>query len=421
MIVRSLDEVTERRYASLVHLAAGLAAATEWVQLAAAVSAGLGDGLDAGPPVRLWSAGEDGPEEITRHPGAFAFARQRRRDLLRALAAPEPVDGADGSVICALRAGGAAPALLEVADGGEADRELLRHAAPVVAARVALLSAQDPSGPPAAGTDEDVATVMGAFAAEAKRLLEHDRLSAYLLTPDGRAVERFVVASAPIVPGEGVIVPLAEFGLRHILHTNRPLVSADLAADARIVGREDRVIARAGYHGLLSVPLRRSGRPFGVLNFVSRTPGFYRDEDAAVAERLADQISVFIENLRLQQRARTWLRHASAEHERARLARELHDTLAQVMPDLAAGAGRLADRLRRSGPGASIDARGLAERARLAQVDVRRALLDLVPPALETHALDAVMRNELAQLEGDGGPRVELTVEGPVERLSGSA
>jgi hypothetical protein len=66
--VRTLDEVTERRYASLVHLAAGLAAATEWAQLAAAVSAGLGDGLEAGPPVRVWSADEDGTDELARHP-----------------------------------------------------------------------------------------------------------------------------------------------------------------------------------------------------------------------------------------------------------------------------------------------------------------------------------------------------------------
>jgi GAF domain-containing protein len=114
----------------------------------------------------------------------------------------------------------------------------------------------------------DVASLMAAFAVEAKRQLAHDRLSAYLLTCQGRAFERFAVATSPIVPGEGVIIPFEDLGLRHVVITNRALVSVDLSTDPRVVGREDRVIAAAGFHGLLSVPLRVQGRPIGVLNFV---------------------------------------------------------------------------------------------------------------------------------------------------------
>src|SRR4029079_786345 len=157
------------------------------------------------------------------------------------------------------------------------DHELLGHAAPLVACGVGLLAAQgvgDVLRAPLAGEGaSDAAALMATFASEAKRLLDHDRLSAYLLTADGRAFERFAVAAAPIIPGEGVIIPFEDVGLRHVVMTTRPLVSADLANDPRIVGREDRVIARAVFRGLISVPLRLGGRPFGVLNFVSRTPG----------------------------------------------------------------------------------------------------------------------------------------------------
>ena len=160
------------------------------------------------------------------------------------------------------------------------------------------------------------------FAAQAGRLLEHDRLSAYLLTPNRQAFERFAVATSPIVPGEGVVIPFEELGLRHIVITNRALVSEDLAADPRIVGREDRVIARAGFHGLLSVPLRREGRPIGVLNFVSKTPGFYREEDIPIAQQIADQVGVFLENLRRQRQMRALVMQEATERERARLSRD---------------------------------------------------------------------------------------------------
>ena len=155
--------------------------------------------------------------------------------------------------------------------------ELLTHAAPIVASVMGLLAAQGVGDgvlePLSVDAASDAASVVADFADQAGRLLDHDRLSAYLLTPNRHAFERFAVATSPIVPGEGVVIPFEELGLRHIVITNRALVSEDLAADPRIVGREDRVIARAGFHGLLSVPLRREGRPIGVLNFVSKTPG----------------------------------------------------------------------------------------------------------------------------------------------------
>lgn len=241
--VTRLDEVVERRYVALVRLGSAVAAAAGWEQLAAAVAGGLGDDAGEGPPVRLWTSGEQGPVEAARHPPDHPFPRQAPRDLRRAALLPEPVDGGGGSVLCGLVAAGAPGAVLEVC-ARDVDCELLRHAAPVIAARVALVDVQDPAGRVVGAASlaegSDIAAVMGAFAAEARRLLEHDRLSAYLLTPDGGAVERFAVATSAIVPGEGVVVPLEEFGLRHILHTNRPLVSEDLATDPRIVGREDR-------------------------------------------------------------------------------------------------------------------------------------------------------------------------------------
>jgi hypothetical protein len=228
--------------------------------------------------------------------------------------------------------------VLELATDGNIDLELAAHAAPLIATRAAMLLAVGVGGlaPPAGGDadDAEISAAIRTFAAQAKHVLDHDRLSAYLVSLDGRAVERFAVATSQTLPDEGIIVPFAEFGLRHILVSNRGLVSADLGTDARIVGREDRVIAQAGFHGLVSVPLRLQGEAFGVLNFVSRARGFYTEQDVAVAQQIADQAAAFFAVLRRQRRTRIWMMHSAAEHERARLARELHDTLVRALPQV---------------------------------------------------------------------------------------
>jgi signal transduction histidine kinase/DNA-binding NarL/FixJ family response regulator len=274
------------------------------------------------------------------------------------------------------------------------------------------------SGPLTGSEEGDLANVISTFAAQAKLMLDHDRLSAYLVTTDGRAVERFAVATSPPLPGEGVIVPYSEFGLRHILVTNRALVSEDLASDSRIVGREDRVIAQAGFHGLLSVPLRLGGKPFGVLNFVSRTAGFYRDQDAPVAQQIADQVAIFFDHLRRQRDERAWTRHAVSEHERARLVRELHDTVAWTMPQIADGAARLAADIRDSDPDAAERATALARSTESALVDIRRAIFDLVPTAIDSRSIEETIGSELTTLRETPGVETSFQFAGDSSRLS---
>src|SRR5690606_36633262 len=122
-------------------------------------------------------------------------------------------------------------------------------------------------------------------------------------------------------------IPYEDLGLRYTFETNRPLVSYDLATDERIDGKEDRVIARAGFRGLLSVPLQLGGRPFGLLNFVSRQVGFYSEKDVPVAQQIAAQISPFVDNLRVQRRALAMARDEAMQRERARLGRDLYQTV----------------------------------------------------------------------------------------------
>src|SRR5487761_137180 len=145
---------------------------------------------------------------------------------------------------------------------------------------------------------DSVDEAIAAFATAARRYLAHDRLSVYLLTSDGKFLERFAVATSPGIPGERDLIPVEEVGLTYVLNADLAVVSADLATDQRIVGREDRTIAGAGFHGLVSVPLRTGDQPIGVLNFVSAEVGFYSEEDQVLAQQIADMSAAFFQLLR---------------------------------------------------------------------------------------------------------------------------
>ena len=422
-----LAELIERRYLGLVELTRTVSVARDWKQLASAISIGLERALaesTAEPPgVRVWAITAEGFEETGRYPGAHEFSSCSPRDLRRAARAAEPVETQDGGALVGMHAGGVSFGVVEV-DHPAADVDLLAQTAPVIASRASLLAGQGVGevllAPVAIEATSDVASLMSAFAVEANRQLSHDRLSAYLLTCKGRAFERFAVATSPIIPGEGVVIPFEDLGLRHVVITNRALVSADLATDQRVVGREDRVIAAAGFHGLLSVPLRVQGRPIGVLNFVSRTSGFYRDEDIPIAQQIADQVAAFIDNLHAQQQMRALIRHEAAERERARVGRDVYHVVAQNIPSIARETDSLESRLEPVDPETQRQLGRVRELAQGTLADVRRAIADLLPRESDAISLEGAARATISVLGvSDPTPRVE--VRGDTARVPSAA
>jgi signal transduction histidine kinase/DNA-binding NarL/FixJ family response regulator len=426
-VVSGLTELIEQRYLGLVELTRAVSVARDWKQLASSISTGLERALVESPGeppgVRVWAITPEGFEEAARYPAYHEFGHCSPRELRWAARVGEPVETQSGGALVGMHAGGVSLGVVEV-DDPVADAELLAHAAPLIACRASLLAGQGVGqvllAPVAVESASDVGSLMSAFAAEAKRQLSHDRLSAYLLTCDGRAFERFAVATSPIVPGEGVIIPFEDLGLRHVVITNRALVSADLATDQRVVGREDRVIAGAGFHGLLSVPLRVQGRPIGVLNFVSRTAGFYRDEDIPIAQQIADQVAGFIDNLHAQQQMRALIRHEAAERERARVGRDVYHVVAQNIPSIMRVVDELDARIDALDPEASRQLTRVRELARGALADVRRAIADLLPRDLDAMSLEEAARATLAVL-GEAHPKPRLDVRGDTARISPAA
>ena len=82
-----------------------------------------------------------------------------------------------------------------------------------------------------------------------------------------------------------------------------------------------------GIHAFIIAPLLLDGAPIGVLRVHDTAPRVFAAEDRALVQVLADQAALAIEHARLLRRSR----EAVVLEERARLARELHDSVTQSL------------------------------------------------------------------------------------------
>lgn len=398
-------------------VARSLAGAADFGDLLRKLAICVGIDGDRRGALRLWLLSPTRePEPLVQHPPGVDLPPVSATVVSEAVARGSVRVG--GATFIALAGTSEAAGVLEVRGRRIVDPALLAQVVAVAGARLeALVAAQRQRellpNVPLADAANEIQEVISAFAAQAKRLLDHDRLSIYLLTPDGTALERFAVATSPIVRGEGDVLPLEQVGLTRVVRMNEPVVSADFGVDDRIRGLEDSLIARAGFHGLVSVPLRVDGKAFGLLNFVSKTPGFYSEADVAVAQQIADEVSVFLQNLRLQYAVRAAVKREAIAHERNRVAREFHDTLAQTLGRISAHATALSEA--RGVPALDplhVHAVALVELSRNALDEVRRAIEDMLPSQLEGGSLGDAIDHELTQFQLSHGISTSLSLVG---------
>ncbi|HUN06124.1 MAG TPA: GAF domain-containing sensor histidine kinase [Aggregatilineales bacterium] len=149
---------------------------------------------------------------------------------------------------------------------------------------------------------------------------------------------------------------------------------------------ENLAVGTLGLRQHASIPLNAHGRPLGVLNVTSADWDDISTEDLRLLYLVGDLVSIAIERGRLFTRSV----EIGAVEERNRLAREIHDTLAQGLAGIALQL-ETADALLESGQ-ATERVRGVVEQAlRLTREhleEARRSVLDLRAAPLEGRRLD---------------------------------
>ncbi|HEX6927589.1 MAG TPA: GAF domain-containing sensor histidine kinase [Longimicrobiaceae bacterium] len=171
----------------------------------------------------------------------------------------------------------------------------------------------------------------------------------------------------------------------------------------------------AGLRFHASVPLMARGERVGVMNVASSEWRELSEEELRLLRIIGDMVGLGIERSRLFERSA----EAGAAEERNRLAREIHDTLAQ---GLAATALQLetADALLEAGADPErvrVAVRQALELTRRNLEDARRSVLNLRPRPLQNRSLSEALRELVRERASADGPRLTFRVSGSEMQL----
>jgi PAS domain S-box-containing protein len=210
--------------------------------------------------------------------------------------------------------------------------------------------------------------------------------------------------------------------------TGHPVVSHRFEVDPASLGWWE-ALRFQGLRGCCAMPLATDGRTFGVLTIYAAEPGAFQHDELELLRQLAEDVGYGVGALRARaeraaaeerlRRSREELRALAAridsvrEEEKARIARDLHDDMGQILTGLRVDLDHLEEGLAELPQDAvtgalvdrAVDASALVGRAVAA---MRHALSVLRPSALDRLGLVAALRQEGRDFQERTGIRCAL-------------
>ncbi|WP_374712190.1 GAF domain-containing sensor histidine kinase [Symbiobacterium terraclitae] len=165
----------------------------------------------------------------------------------------------------------------------------------------------------------------------------------------------------------------------------------------------------------MAIPIRLADRTLGLMVVQSLSPDPFDEEDHFTVQTIAGQVAVALENARLLEAERQ-LRGLAVVEERNRMAREIHDTLAQ-------GFMGIIMQLRAMEAAADPETARFHREAALTLAqeslqEARRSVWNLRPRPLEDRRLSEALAAELAALQRQVGLSGQFTARGAVDDLA---
>jgi len=248
--------------------------------------------------------------------------------------------------------------------------------------------------------------VLARIVATALQMLDCERATLYVLDPGKNELWSRVLTESELkeirlpLDGRSLAAEVARSG--HLLRIDAPY------EDARF---DPSVDARTGFRtrSMLIAPIdARDHRRLGVLQAVNDREGVFQEDDERFIQALAGAAGVALEFVQLSEElAAERLRVVKVvEEERHRLARELHDGVAQTLANAAISIELVTRRALTDIPGALADLAPLRARLVEQQAGLRDILFALRPLALEDGGLPAAIAALAKRVDGMNGSHV---------------
>jgi len=158
----------------------------------------------------------------------------------------------------------------------------------------------------------------------------------------------------------------------------------------------------------LTVPLQRGERLLGLIEVMTHQPRHFMQRDAQLLMRLAHHVVVSIENAQLYRQ----LRYLAALEERDRLAREMHDHLAQALGYLNVKSSITSEQLSKGQIEQTQE--GLLELKKIAKLiytDVRESIFNLRTTVSQHKSMHQTLQEYLLEYRTHYGLDVRLSLE----------
>ncbi len=175
----------------------------------------------------------------------------------------------------------------------------------------------------------------------------------------------------------------------------------------------------------LGIPLVIRDRVMGLISLTHGTPGFYSKDHVRLAQTITNQVAMAIENARLFEKAQ----NLATLEERNRIARELHDSVTQLLYGISLYCSATKRSLNSENyKQVEQNLAEIKDNALQALREMRLLILELSPPLLQKEGLIAALESSLeviesrtaleTQLVSDGFDRLPRTVEPGLYRIA---
>jgi signal transduction histidine kinase len=226
-----------------------------------------------------------------------------------------------------------------------------------------------------------------------RETFSYHNVNIFLFEPDsGRLILKAICLSGykGVIPLE-VPLEMGEEGLvGWVAQTGEPLLVNDVSNEPKYRFVEE----LSGTKSELAVAIKAKDKILGVLDIESNEIDAFSEADLSTSQTLADQLAIAIENARLYQETGKM----AVMEERNRMAREIHDTLAQGFT----GIILQLEAAEQASEGVNSETLQLISKARsLARGslnEARRSVWNLRPQALERLSLVEALRQEVVRL-----------------------